>query len=54
MRSIGRVCRQIVVALRVRGCVRGTEIVVPRYARLLFALSQFWPGLGDWLIRRYT
>ncbi len=38
-----------------RACeTRRAEIVVPQYARLLFALSQFWPGLGDWLIRRFT
>lgn len=31
---------------------RRSEIVAPRKARLLFALSQLSPSLGDWLLRR--
>ena len=39
----------------VRYCeLRKPELVVPGRARLLFALAQLWPGLGDWLVRRNT
>jgi len=39
----------------VRACEgRKPELVVPGRARLLFALSQLWPSLGDWLVRRNT
>ena len=31
---------------------RSPELVVPGKARLLFALSQLWPGLGDRIVRR--
>ncbi|QDV79473.1 SDR family NAD(P)-dependent oxidoreductase [Botrimarina mediterranea] len=30
-----------------------SELIVPAKARLLFALSQLSPALGDWLLRRY-
>lgn len=33
---------------------RQPELVVPGKARLLFALTQLWPRLGDWLVRRKT
>ena len=33
---------------------RQPEIVLPAKARLLFALSQLSPRLGDWLVRRQT
>jgi NAD(P)-dependent dehydrogenase (short-subunit alcohol dehydrogenase family) len=33
---------------------RRPELVMPRRARLLFALSQLWPALGDWLLLRNT
>ena len=33
---------------------RKLEVVLPRKARLLFAISQLFPSLGDWLIRRNT
>lgn len=36
-----------------RACERRRpELVVPAKARLLFVLSQLWPRLGDWLVRR--
>jgi len=39
----------------VRACERRQpEIVVPGKARLLFALSQLWPALGDKLLLRMT
>jgi short-subunit dehydrogenase len=31
---------------------RKPELIVPAKARLLFAVSQFWPSLGDWLLRK--
>jgi short-subunit dehydrogenase len=33
---------------------RKPELVVPARARILFALCQFSPTLGDWLLRRMT
>jgi short-subunit dehydrogenase len=30
------------------------ELVVPRKARILFAVTQLWPQLGDWLLRKTT
>lgn len=36
-------------------CQQGrAELVVPRRARLLFALSRLWPSVGDWALRRST
>ena len=38
-----------------RACERRqVELVAPAKARLLFALAQLWPGLGDWLLRKFT
>ena len=38
-----------------RACQRRRpELVFPLSARLLFALSQLWPSLGDWLVLRNT
>jgi short-subunit dehydrogenase len=31
---------------------RRRELVVPARARLLFAIAQLWPRLGDWIVRR--
>ncbi len=33
---------------------RRPELVIPAKARLLFAISQLWPSLGDWIIGRKT
>ena len=30
---------------------RRPELIVPGKARLLFAISQLWPSLGDWIVR---
>lgn len=39
----------------VRACRRRrAELVVPGYARLLFAISQLWPRLGDWIVNKMT
>jgi uncharacterized protein len=46
---------QWLVAQILRACERRVpEIVVPRTARLLFAISQLWPRLGDWIVLRKT
>lgn len=38
-----------------RACERRQpELVMPGKARLLFAISQLWPKLGDWLVLRNT
>ena len=33
---------------------RKAELIVPGKARLLFAISQLWPSLGDWIVKRMT
>jgi short-subunit dehydrogenase len=33
---------------------RRPELVIPAKARLLFAISQLWPSLGDWIVRHKT
>ena len=33
---------------------RRRELVIPRRARLLCAISQLSPALGDWLVRKFT
>jgi len=33
---------------------RRPELVVPARARVVFALSQLWPRLGDWVIRKMS
>jgi NAD(P)-dependent dehydrogenase (short-subunit alcohol dehydrogenase family) len=42
-RAILRACRR-----------RKPELVYPWRARILFALSQLWPALGDWMVLRNT
>jgi short-subunit dehydrogenase len=38
-----------------RACERRkAELVVPGKARLLFAIQQLWPSLGDWIVLRKT
>ncbi len=38
-----------------RACERRRpELVMPAKARLLFAVSQLWPRLGDWIVRKST
>lgn len=39
----------------VRACEsRRAELIVPGKARWLFAISQLWPAIGDWLLRQNT
>jgi short-subunit dehydrogenase len=45
-----RLSEQILNACR----ERRVELIVPRKARLLFAISQLSPRLGDWILRRMT
>jgi uncharacterized protein len=33
---------------------RQAELIVPARAKLLFAIAQLWPALGDWIITRMT
>jgi short-subunit dehydrogenase len=33
---------------------RQPELIVPACAKLLFAISQIWPTLGDWIVTRMT
>lgn len=33
---------------------RQPELIVPARARLLFAISQLWPSLGDWIVKKMT
>jgi short-subunit dehydrogenase len=33
---------------------RQVELIVPTRAKMLFAISQIWPSLGDWIISRMT
>ncbi|MCH2124326.1 MAG: SDR family NAD(P)-dependent oxidoreductase [Pirellulaceae bacterium] len=34
--------------------LRRPELIVPKRARWLFAISQLWPACGDWIVRRKT
>jgi uncharacterized protein len=39
----------------VRACERGdVDLVVPGRARVVFAIAQLWPKLGDWIIRKMS
>ena len=33
---------------------RQAELIVPARAKLLFAIGQLWPSLGDWIVKRMT
>jgi hypothetical protein len=33
---------------------RKAELVVPGRARLVFAISQLWPSLGEWIVRKMS
>ncbi len=46
---------QWLAAQILRACERRkAELVVPGKARLLFAIQQLWPALGDWIVLRTT
>jgi NAD(P)-dependent dehydrogenase (short-subunit alcohol dehydrogenase family) len=45
-----RLCEQIL-----RACdKRLPELVLPGKAKLLFAIGQLWPRVGDWLLKQFT
>ncbi len=33
---------------------RSPELVLPGKARLMFAIGQLWPRVGDWLLKKFT
>ena len=50
-----RISPEQLAAKILRYCeLRRPELVLPGRARLLFALIQLWPSLGDWLVLRKT
>jgi short-subunit dehydrogenase len=52
---VGRIKPEWLAREILRACERRRpELVVPGRARLLFALAQLSPRLGDWLVRRMT
>jgi short-subunit dehydrogenase len=52
---VGKISPQKLAGAILRACQRRKpELVVPGKARVLFALAQLWPGLGDWLVLRRT
>lgn len=53
--KVRRIDPQNLAARILRACERRqAELIVPRRARLLFALTQLSPRLGDWLLRKMT
>ena len=41
--------------LIVRACEkRASELVIPGRARVVFAINQLWPALGDWIVRKMS
>ncbi len=53
--KVGAVAPPKIAKAIVRACERRKpEIVLPAKARLLFAISQLWPSLGDWIVLRRT
>ena len=53
--KVGPVAPQKIAKAILRACERRKpEIVVPAKARLLFAVSQLWPSLGDWIVLQRT
>ncbi len=49
------ICPQRLSQQILKACERRkSELVVPGYARWLFAISQLWPSAGDWIVRRKT
>ena len=53
--KVGKIDPQRLAAKILSACERRKpELVVPAKAKLLFAMAQLWPTLGDWLVRKYT
>jgi NAD(P)-dependent dehydrogenase (short-subunit alcohol dehydrogenase family) len=53
--KVGTISPQKLAASILGACRRRRpELVVPARARLLFAIAQLWPALGDWIVLRKT
>jgi NAD(P)-dependent dehydrogenase (short-subunit alcohol dehydrogenase family) len=53
--KVRRIDPQHLAAKILRACVRRrAELIVPASARLLFALAQLSPRMGDWFLRKFT
>ncbi|MFH1924609.1 MAG: SDR family NAD(P)-dependent oxidoreductase [Planctomycetota bacterium] len=53
--KVGAIPPQKLAKAILRACRRRQpELVLPGRARLLFALAQLWPALGDWIVLRKT
>jgi NAD(P)-dependent dehydrogenase (short-subunit alcohol dehydrogenase family) len=49
------ICPERLARAILRACQRRSpELVIPARARILFALSQLWPSVGDWILRWET
>lgn len=52
---VARIDPHRLAAKILRACERRSpELVIPWKARLLFAVAQLFPRLGDWLVKRHT
>ena len=53
--KVGAIAPQKLTRAILRACERRKpEIVMPAKARLLFAISQLCPSLGDWIVLKKT
>jgi len=53
--KVGKIDPQWLAAKILKACERRKpELVVPAKAKLLFAMAQLWPALGDWLVLKNT
>jgi NAD(P)-dependent dehydrogenase (short-subunit alcohol dehydrogenase family) len=53
--KVGKINPQKLAARILKACERRKpEIVLPGKARLLFAISQLFPGFGDWIVLKKT
>ncbi|MCL2623855.1 MAG: SDR family oxidoreductase [Planctomycetaceae bacterium] len=53
--KVGKIDPQRLATLILKACERRKpELIVPAKAKLLFAVTQLWPALGDWLVMRNT
>lgn len=53
--KVGKIDPQRLCDKILRACERRKpELVLPAKAKLLFAISQLWPSLGDWLVLKNT
>ncbi|MHB8897405.1 MAG: SDR family NAD(P)-dependent oxidoreductase [Thermoguttaceae bacterium] len=53
--KVGKIRPEQLTRAILRACQRRKpEIVMPAKARLLFAIAQLWPSLGDWIVLHQT